>query len=230
MVSVETPSTDSCHPPSHSPPSPFAIGQWLHSTYSQLYYDNFGNFLRRIAFALVSTVLYGVILKVVCNENQGGSGRWHTFGICLGPWRWRFVCCLILLSSLFSIYFHFFSVHRASPNNSGWFGASIGNTLCKREEKPRTKLPRFAYSWGHRLFILLYLAEPEIHRLKSKTTEKLKEKQSSIAMVRDLLPTFAIFLAHLLSHYRLPLKVHKFENFFGFDFEFCTISMLVMHK
>jgi hypothetical protein len=28
----------------------------------------------------------------------------------------------------------------------------------------------------------------------------------------------------------LTLKVHKNENFFGFDFEFCTISMLVMHK
>jgi hypothetical protein len=26
------------------------------------------------------------------------------------------------------------------------------------------------------------------------------------------------------------LKVHKNENFFGFDFEICTISMLVMHK
>jgi hypothetical protein len=26
------------------------------------------------------------------------------------------------------------------------------------------------------------------------------------------------------------LKIHKNENFFGFDFEFCTISMLVMHK
>jgi hypothetical protein len=26
------------------------------------------------------------------------------------------------------------------------------------------------------------------------------------------------------------LKVHKNENFFGFNFEFCTISMLVMHK
>jgi hypothetical protein len=26
------------------------------------------------------------------------------------------------------------------------------------------------------------------------------------------------------------LKVHKNENFFGFDFEFCTISVLVMHK
>ncbi len=26
----------------------------------------------------------------------------------------------------------------------------------------------------------------------------------------------------------LALKVHKNENFFGFDFEFCTISLLVM--
>jgi hypothetical protein len=29
---------------------------------------------------------------------------------------------------------------------------------------------------------------------------------------------------------RRPLKVHKNENFFGFDFEFCNISVLVMHK
>jgi hypothetical protein len=28
----------------------------------------------------------------------------------------------------------------------------------------------------------------------------------------------------------LGLKVHKNENFFGFDFEFCTISVLVMRK
>ena len=29
---------------------------------------------------------------------------------------------------------------------------------------------------------------------------------------------------------RLPLKVNKNENFFGFDFEFCTVSLLVMLK
>ncbi len=29
---------------------------------------------------------------------------------------------------------------------------------------------------------------------------------------------------------RVTLKVHKNENFFGFDFEFCTISLLVMSK
>jgi hypothetical protein len=29
---------------------------------------------------------------------------------------------------------------------------------------------------------------------------------------------------------RSSLKVHKNENFYGFDFEFCTISLLVIHK
>ncbi len=29
---------------------------------------------------------------------------------------------------------------------------------------------------------------------------------------------------------RLSLKVHKIENFFGPDFEFCVISLLVMLK
>jgi hypothetical protein len=32
------------------------------------------------------------------------------------------------------------------------------------------------------------------------------------------------------SNIRLILKVHKIENFFGFDFESCPISLLVMHK
>ncbi len=34
----------------------------------------------------------------------------------------------------------------------------------------------------------------------------------------------------MLSMHYIILKVHKNENFFGFDFEFCTISVLVMHK
>ncbi len=29
---------------------------------------------------------------------------------------------------------------------------------------------------------------------------------------------------------RASLKVHKIENIFGFDFEFCVISLLVMLK
>ncbi len=41
--------------------------------------------------------------------------------------------------------------------------------------------------------------------------------------------------AELNTHFQemvedLTLKVHKNENFFGFDFEFCPISLLVMHK
>ncbi len=33
-----------------------------------------------------------------------------------------------------------------------------------------------------------------------------------------------------LSLFDNAFKVHKNENVFGFDFEFCTISLLVMHK
>jgi hypothetical protein len=33
-----------------------------------------------------------------------------------------------------------------------------------------------------------------------------------------------------LSSGPVPLKVHKIENFFGSDFEFCVISLLVMLK
>jgi hypothetical protein len=37
-------------------------------------------------------------------------------------------------------------------------------------------------------------------------------------------------LGYGISYTYLPLKVHKNENFFGFDFEFCTISLLFMLK
>ncbi len=46
-------------------------------------------------------------------------------------------------------------------------------------------------------------------------------RQIAKLMLKDFLEGFLRFLI---------LKVHKNENFFGFDFEFCTISMLVMHK
>ncbi len=44
-------------------------------------------------------------LKVVCNEKGGELGRWQRFAIGLGPCR--FVCRLILLSSLILICFRF---------------------------------------------------------------------------------------------------------------------------
>ena len=34
----------------------------------------------------------------------------------------------------------------------------------------------------------------------------------------------------LKSHGTISLKEHKNENFFGFDFEFCTISLLVIQN
>ncbi len=38
------------------------------------------------------------------------------------------------------------------------------------------------------------------------------------------------FLTPLFFRYHLPLKVHKIENFFGSDFEFSVILLLVMLK
>jgi hypothetical protein len=32
------------------------------------------------------------------------------------------------------------------------------------------------------------------------------------------------------SSYTVELKVNKNENFFGFDFDFCSFSLLVIHK
>jgi hypothetical protein len=46
-------------------------------------------------------------LKVVCNENQGGSGRWHTFGIGIGSWRSMFFWLLIFAVVFILMYFHF---------------------------------------------------------------------------------------------------------------------------
>jgi hypothetical protein len=40
-------------------------------------------------------------LKVVGNEKEGGSGRWQTIGIGLGPRRSMLFWLLVLLSSLF---------------------------------------------------------------------------------------------------------------------------------
>jgi hypothetical protein len=42
---------------------------------------------------------------------------------------------------------------------------------------------------------------------------------------------FGIYTIGMLGFlYSNSLKVHMKENFFGFDFEFCTISLLVMLK
>ncbi len=58
----------------------------------------------------------------------------------------------------------------------------------------------------------------------------LKIKQTSIATVRNHLLTVARFPTPLCFRYPLPLKVHKIEIFFGFDFEICIISYVKKSK
>ncbi len=58
---------------------------------------SFGMKINKCCFRSVNII----ILKIVCNENQGWSGRWHTFGIGIGSRRSMFFWLLILLSSLF---------------------------------------------------------------------------------------------------------------------------------
>jgi hypothetical protein len=53
-----------------------------------------------------------------------------------------------------------------------------------------------------------------------RETAKIRD-QSSIPVTKFIDP---------VRETKASLKVHKNENLFGFDFEFCTISMLVMHK
>jgi hypothetical protein len=41
---------------------------------------------------LIQTLKFLVFtLEIVCNEKQGGSGRWHTFAVGLEPWWSRFI-------------------------------------------------------------------------------------------------------------------------------------------
>jgi hypothetical protein len=94
----------------------------------------------------------------------------------------------------------FFSVHRTSLTNARWFGA-IGNARYKREKNHG---PNCLVLPNHEL----YLADPEILQVKIKDNSKINW-QTSITTVRDFLLTFATFLAHLLSHHRLPLKVSR---------------------
>jgi hypothetical protein len=63
----------------------------------------------------------------------------------------------------------------------------------------------FVYSWEHCLKIVLYSEETEMRTLDLEMATKLKDKQTSIVTVRDLLQTFATFQAPLFSHCRLPL-------------------------
>jgi hypothetical protein len=72
-----------------------------------------------------------------------------------------------------------------------------------------------------------------------KTTPRLAESGSRQDFLElPFFPTFKYVIVHYISFVPIGplkgwfscLKVHKNENFFGSDFEFCTISLLVMLK
>ncbi len=73
----------------------------------------------------------------------------------------------------------------------------IRSILVTRDQKRNaaSSSPRFVYSSGHRLFILLYWGKRKY--IKSKTTAKLIEKRTSIAAVRDKLGQIDTFLTPL---------------------------------
>ncbi len=124
------------------------------------------------------------------------------------------ICCVYNFQTLFRGFF--FCSPRIAYSNAGWFGASIGNACCKIE-KTSTKLPHFAYLWGHRLIDFALLAGTG-NRWKSKTTAKLKrETNLDRHGPRPITPTFAIFSAPLPSFCRLPLKVITNEKRGGFS-------------
>jgi hypothetical protein len=66
---------------------------------------------------------------VVGNENQGGSGRWHTFGIGLGPWRPMFFYLLIVVFN--------FNVFPFPPSKPQFLGDVPMNRLDAANCSPR---------------------------------------------------------------------------------------------
>ncbi len=61
--------------------------------------------------------------------------------------------------------------------------------------------------FGRPLLIHFALLGRKRKKIKSKQTEKLREKRTSIAAVRAKLGQFDTFQTHLLSHCRLPLSL-----------------------
>jgi hypothetical protein len=64
-------------------------------------------------------------------------------------------------------------------------------------------------------------------RTSSKITKKDDVKEIEMS---DKVEVEQFELKHTKTIKYAALKVHKNENFFGFEFEFCPISLLVMHK
>ena len=143
----------------------------------------------------------------------------------------------------------FFHVRSAITIGAGCIGAPLVLADYKEDDCVLCASPIF-------MLIAYYLGFTNRKRKyhEEKTTATLKSKQTSIAPVRRhllsvvSLPTPLIFLYPLplkglshkdphsfprprnWSHKKSSLKVHKIENFFGFEFEFYTISLLFMLK
>ncbi len=80
----------------------------------------------------VWVLFFTIYVPVVCNENQGGSGRWHTFGKGIDTWRSMFFCLIILLSSFN------FSVFPFSPSKSQF----LGNDPNEQTKRGKLSFPR----------------------------------------------------------------------------------------
>ncbi len=129
---------------------------------------------------LISFPLLTTKLKVVCNENQGGSGRWHTFG----TYRSQTVAMEVCFPFKFAIVFDF--IHfRFRPSKA----KSIGNVLTNRQSAALGSMIFFLLYNAHCLLthrIILYcvLRQCGVDRKKSprNTIWKLKTLQNWTAM------------------------------------------------
>jgi hypothetical protein len=59
---------------------------------------------------------------------------------------------------------------------------------------------------------------------------KIKQKKARDSARQCYCSLKATIVKYSTEPLRQPLKVHKRENFLGFDFEICTFSLLVMPK
>jgi hypothetical protein len=66
-------------------------------------------------------------------------------------------------------------------------------------------------------FCFLFLRVTELKKIRRRERFTMRDKKAK-------------FRKKSAGKLKNGLKVHKNENFFGFDFEFCTISLLVMSK
>jgi hypothetical protein len=103
----------------------------------------------------------------------------------------------------------FFTLRSALPKNADWLAAPIGMA----HYKGRKKLAAFRLI-GTTMPIHFALLGRKRKNMKSKTMAKLREKRTSIAVVRAKLGQFDTFHNPLLSHCRLPLTLTDFDKLF----------------